>query len=131
MDPHAIAKALPGVDQLIPIEGESEAWRANIKLSLAMVSGTFSGVIRMTDIDDAQHRYRLSVNGEGQQSVIGGTALISLAPGSTDHQTILTWNGEATIAGKLAGIGQRLIGAAAGMLSKQFFRGLARQIPAS
>jgi|FLYN01.1.fsa_nt_gi carbon monoxide dehydrogenase subunit G len=129
MDPQAIAQALPGVDELIPIEGETQAWRATAKIGLASVNGTYTGVIRLSEIQ-SPHQYRLSVSGEGQQSIINGTALLKLSYDSEQQKTVLTWDAEASISGKLASVGQRLIGAAANMLSRQFFGALARQLPA-
>ncbi len=131
-NPDAIAKALPGVEKLVPIEGESDAWRATAKIGIGPVSGSYTGVIRMTDIQ-AGATYKLNVSGEGQQSVISGSATITLAsgPGDDATKTVLNWTGDATISGKLAGIGQRLIQMAAGTMANQFFHGLAKQLPAS
>jgi uncharacterized protein len=128
MNPNAIAKALPGVESLAPIEGENLAWRASAKLGVAAISGTFTGIVRMTELQPPS-RFRLNVSGEGQQSAIGGFALISLASGDDPTKTNLTWEGEATISGKLAGIGQRLIAMTANMMANQFFQGLANQLP--
>jgi uncharacterized protein len=128
MNPNAIARALPGVETLTPIEGEDLAWRASAKIGVAAISGTFTGTIRMTELQPPA-RYRLNVSGEGQQSAVGGFALISLAPGADPAKTDLSWEGEATISGKLAGIGQRLIAMTANMMANQFFQGLAKQLP--
>jgi carbon monoxide dehydrogenase subunit G len=129
MDPNAIAQAIPGVNELIPVEGENNAWRATAKIGIASVSGTYTGVVRMSDLEPI-HQYRLTVSGEGQQSIINGTALMKLAYNQEQQKTILTWDAEANISGKLASIGQRLIGAAANMLSRQFFTAIAKQLPA-
>ena len=128
MDPAVIAKAMPGVDQLTPIEGEPNAWRATAKIGIAAVNGTYSGIVRMSEIA-APTQYRLTVNGEGQQSFIGGSALLTLRYDSDQKKTILNWDADANISGKLASVAQRLIVAAASMLSKQFFRGVASQLP--
>ena len=131
MDPQAIARALPGVDALIPIEGESNAWNVTAKLGIAMISGTFSGTIRMSDLQ-APESYRLSVAGEGMQSVVSGYALIHLVPDtSAAPKTVLNWEGDATISGRLAGIGQRLIGSTATTMANQFFGALAKQVPSA
>lgn len=128
MDPNAIAQALPGVDQLDPLEGEENAWRAEAKIGIAAVSGRYAGIVRMSE-QQPPTQYRLTVSGEGQQSIISGSALISLSYDEEAKQTLLDWKAEANISGKLASIGQRVIKAAANMMSKQFFGGLARQLP--
>lgn len=74
----------------------------------------------------APDQYRLIVNGEGQQSIIGGSVLISLT--DEDDHTLITWDAEANISGKLARVGQRVIKAAATMMSNRFFQGLEDQL---
>ncbi len=129
MDPKVIANAIPGVEELQPIEGESHAWRAEAKIGIAAVSGRYSGIIRMSDIQ-APRQYRLTVSGEGQQSIINGTALITLNYDPDSRQTTLTWDAEANINGNLARVGQRVIKSAAGLMSRNFFDGVDKQIPA-
>lgn len=127
MNPDAIAAALPGVDALIPIEGETRAWRASARLGVASVNGTYAGTVRMSDIE-APDRFVLSVSGEGQQSIINGTALLSLSYNPETAQTVIQWEADANIAGKLASVAQRLVTAAASFLSRQFFQALAKQL---
>jgi uncharacterized protein len=128
MDPQVIAKAIPGVNELVPLEGETSAWRAVAKIGVANVSGSYSGIVRMSEIDPTS-QYRLTVSGEGQQSIINGTAVIKLRYEPDQQQTIVSWEADAQISGRLASIGQRMIKAAAGLMSKQFFQGVARQLP--
>lgn len=128
MDTNAIARALPGVDALVPLDNEADAWRANVKISVAALSGSYSAIMRMSD-RQAPRQYRMSVNGEGQQSIINGSALISLAFDPQTGTTLVTWEADAGISGKLARVGQRLISAAATMLANRFFEALAAQLP--
>jgi uncharacterized protein len=132
MNPDAIAKAIPGVQQMIPLDNETNAWRTTAKLSVASLNGTYNGVIRMSEID-APRQYRLTVSGEGQQSVINGTALMTLEPDTTSDtpKTVVSWTADVNLSGKLASIAQRLVSVAASMLSRQFFGGLAKQLGAS
>jgi uncharacterized protein len=129
MNPDAIAKAIPGVQQMVPLDNEPNAWRTTARLSVASLNGTYNGVIRMSELDPPR-QYRLTVTGEGQQSIINGTALITLEPASDSDtpKTNVSWIAEANLSGKLASIAQRLVSVAASMLSRQFFSGLARQL---
>jgi carbon monoxide dehydrogenase subunit G len=128
MNPDVIAKAIPGVDHIDPIAGEPDAWRAVARIGIATVSGTYTGTIRMSEIE-APDRYRLTVNGEGKQSFIKASALFNLSYDPATQRTLVTWTAETNISGKLASVGQRLIAGAALLLSKLFFRALARQVP--
>jgi uncharacterized protein len=128
MDTNAIAAAMPGVEELIPVEGEPGKWRANATLKIGAIGGTYSGVVSMTELDEPT-KYRLTVEGEGQASIINGTAVIELAPHAEDSsKTTIQWTAEANISGKLASVGQRLIKATANMMSKRFFSELAKNL---
>ena len=128
MNPDAIARALPGVDRMIPIEGETNAWRITAKIGIAAISGSYIGIVRMSDITKPD-RFRLSMEGEGQGSIIGGSCQIELTADPAAGTTSVLWTADANVFGRLAGIGQRLMSAAATMLARQFFASLARQIP--
>ncbi|MBZ0299321.1 MAG: carbon monoxide dehydrogenase subunit G [Anaerolineae bacterium] len=130
MDPDVIARAMPGVDAFVPIENETDAWNAKAKINVAAVSGSYIGTIRMSE-QQPPSQYRLTVNGEGQQSIIGGTVVIQLSYDADEGVTLLTWDAEANISGKLARIGQRVIKAAANMMSNRFFGNVAQQLPSS
>jgi carbon monoxide dehydrogenase subunit G len=131
MSPNAIAKAIPGVQEMIPVEGESHSWTAVARLNVATVTGSYTGKVHMSEID-APNQYRLTVSGEGQQSIINGTALIRLeAKPGEKPETIVHWTAQANLAGKLASVAQRLIQVAASLLSRQFFGALAKQLGAA
>jgi carbon monoxide dehydrogenase subunit G len=127
MDPDAIAKAIPGVDAFVTINGESNAWNARLNVNLAAVKGQYMGSIRMSELD-APRQFRLTVNGEGQQSIIGGSVLMQLDYDAAEALTVLTWDADANISGKLARVGQRVIKAAASMMSNRFFQSLEDQM---
>ncbi|MDQ7035960.1 MAG: carbon monoxide dehydrogenase subunit G [Anaerolineae bacterium] len=128
MNTKAIAAAMPGVQELIPVEGAENQWRAEASLKIGAIGGTYTGVISMSEHDEPS-KYRLTVEGEGQASIINGTAVIELLPNSDDsNKTTIQWVAEANISGKLARVGQRLIKATANMMSKRFFSALAKML---
>jgi hypothetical protein len=89
------------------------------KLKIGPVQATFRGKVELTDLDPP-HRCRLA--GEGQGGVAGfakGGADVVLTP--EDGGTILTYTAKATVGGKLAQIGQRLIDGAAKQIADDFF----------
>lgn len=130
MAPHAIEQAIPGVQEMISIEDEPHAWHIVVKIGVSSISGTYRGILRMTDIYVA-HQYRLTAEGQGQQSFINGTALITLTDDPTATRTPISWEAQANLSGKLASVAQRFIKSAAGMLSRQFFGNLEKQLKAA
>lgn len=127
IDPDAIAKAIPGVKSMTPVDGEPDSWRAEAKIGFSAISGTYAGIVHMSD-RQPPHSYKLSVKGEGQQSHVQGHAVINLSYDNTTQTTIVSWEAHADIAGKLARVGQRVIKAAANFLARQFFTALAKQL---
>jgi carbon monoxide dehydrogenase subunit G len=127
-NPQAIAAASPGVEEMIPINGEEDAWRTKATIRGGMINGSYSGTLHITE-RNPNESYRLTISGEGNRTIVNGTALITLSYDEGLEQTIVQWDGNADISGELARIGQPIFQAAATMVTKQFFRTLAKQKP--
>ena len=126
-DPEVLKACIPGCETLEKIsETEFQAVATN---KIGPVKARFKGKVRLSDLDPP-NGYRIS--GEGDGGVAGfakGGATVSLAP--KDDGTVLTYNVEAQIGGKLAQIGQRLVNGAAKKLADQFFAKFAEAVSRS
>jgi carbon monoxide dehydrogenase subunit G len=123
-DPEVLKACIPGCEQLDVI-GENE-FQAIATNKIGPVKARFKGKVRLTDLDPP-NGYRIS--GEGDGGVAGfakGGATVSLVP--KDGGTLLTYQVEAQIGGKLAQLGQRLINGAAKKLADQFFQKFAANV---
>ena len=92
------------------------------------VKATFKGKVRLTDLDPP-NGYKIS--GEGDGGIAGfakGGASVNLT--EKDGGTLLTYNVEAQIGGKLAQLGQRLVNGAAKKLADDFFTKFAAAVKA-
>jgi carbon monoxide dehydrogenase subunit G len=90
------------------------------------VSARFKGKVALSDLDPP-NGYRIS--GEGEGGVAGfakGGATVALA--DKDGGTLLTYDVEAQIGGKLAQLGQRLINGASKKLADEFFANFAKAV---
>ena len=123
-DPEVLKACIPGCEEL---DKESDnGFRAVATTKVGPVKARFKGRVQLTDLDPP-NGYRIS--GEGDGGVAGfakGGATISLA--DKDGGTLLTYNVEAQIGGKLAQLGQRLINGAAKKVADEFFRNFAGQV---
>jgi uncharacterized protein len=84
------------------------------------VKATFGGKVRLSDLDPP-NSYRIS--GEGSGGIAGfakGGATVKLSEESRDV-TILSYEADAQIGGKLAQLGGRLIDSTAKKLAGEFF----------
>jgi carbon monoxide dehydrogenase subunit G len=123
-DPEVLKVCIPGCESL-EVTGENE-FQAVATNKIGPVKARFKGKVRLTDLDPP-NGYRIS--GEGDGGVAGfakGGATVALQP--KDGGTLLTYNVEAQIGGKLAQLGQRLVNGAAKKLADQFFAKFANAV---
>jgi hypothetical protein len=97
-------------------------------MKVGPVSARFKGRVTLSDFDPP-NSYKIS--GEGEGGVAGfakGGATVALK--DSDGGTLLTYEVEAQIGGKLAQLGQRLINGAAKKLGDDFFAKFADAVKA-
>lgn len=95
-------------------------------MKVGPVSARFRGKVTLSDLDPP-NGYKIS--GEGEGGVAGfakGGAKVDLA--DRDGGTLLSYQVDAQIGGKLAQLGQRLINGSAKKLADEFFANLARTL---
>ncbi len=116
MSPGLLARCIPGCQQMEQT-GEG-SYAVKLKAGIGAVSGTYTGTVRIYDIDEP-HSFRMSGEGKRAGSSASGTGLITLTP--ENGGTRLDVEGEAKVTGLIARVGQRLIGSASRVLMDQFF----------
>ncbi|WP_375775897.1 carbon monoxide dehydrogenase subunit G [Bradyrhizobium sp. ma5] len=117
-DPEILKRCIPGC-QSLEMTSPTEM-TATVVLQIGPVKATFGGKVILSDIDPP-NGYRIS--GEGSGGIAGfakGGATVRLAADGPDA-TILTYEVDAQIGGKLAQLGGRLIDSTARKLASQFF----------
>ena len=125
-DPEVLKSCIPGSEQLDKIS-ENE-FQAIATVKVGPVKARWKGKVRLSDLDPP-NSYRIS--GEGEGGVAGfarGGAKVSLS--DKDGGTLLTYDVEAQIGGKLAQLGQRLINSAAKKTADDFFAKFAAAVAA-
>ena len=124
-DPEVLKACIPGCDSL---EKTSDAeMKATVTTKVGPVKAKFKGEVTLSDIDPP-NGYRIS--GEGKGGAAGfakGGAQVTLSD-SEDGGTVLHYTVDATVGGKLAQIGSRLIDATAKKLSGEFFAAFADHV---
>ena len=124
-DPEVLKACIPGCEELEKTEDDS-GFRAVAKMKVGPVSARFKGKVTLSDLDPP-NGYRISSEGEGGVAGFAkGGATVGLA--EKDGGTLLTYNVEAQIGGKLAQLGQRLINGAAKKLADEFFTNFAKAV---
>jgi len=123
-DPETLKTSIPGCEQLDKLSDTEFQAVATVKIG--PVKARFKGKVHLTDLNPP-HSYKIS--GEGEGGVAGfakGGATVALAP--KDGGTLLSYNVEAQIGGKLAQLGQRLVNGAAKKVADDFFKNFAAAV---
>ena len=125
-DQAVLQACIPGCESLEKLSDTEMT--AKVRLRIGPVSATFNGKVTLSDIDPP-NGYKIS--GEGQGGVAGfakGGAVVRLADDS--GVTVLTYDVDAQVGGKIAQVGARLISGTAKKLADQFFGKFAESVGA-
>ena len=130
-DPQVLKTCIAGCDK-VESTGENQ-FAVGVAIKIGPVSAKFSGKIALADMAPPQS-YTLSFEGQGGPAGFGkGTAKVLLTPvaGGTE----LSYSVQASVGGKIAQLGQRLIDGVAKSMAEDFFKRfdqeMQRQYPAT
>ena len=126
-DAEVLKACIPGCEELN--KTSDTEFQAVAVTKIGPVKAKFKGKVQLTDLDPP-NGYRIS--GEGDGGIAGfakGGATVALT--DKGGGTLLTYNVEAQIGGKLAQLGQRLVNGAAKKLADDFFRNFAASVEKS
>lgn len=116
-DPEILQQSVPGCQSITKLS-DTEMEGA-VTASVGPVKATFKGSVTLSDINPP-HGYTLTGQGKGGPAGFAkGIAKVSLT--EEGGMTVLRYSVDASVGGKLAQIGQRLIDGTAKKLSEEFF----------
>lgn len=117
-DPAVLKACILGCDKVEPT-GENQ-YSIGMALKIGPVSAKFTGKIALSDINPPQS-YTISFEGQGGPAGFGkGSAKVQLTP--NDRGNELAYSVQASVGGKIAQLGQRLIDGAAKSMAEDFFK---------
>ena len=123
-DPEVLKLCIPGCDK-VDATGENQ-YSVGMALKIGPVSAKFAGKITLSDMAPPQS-YTMTFDGSGGVAGFGkGTAQVRLEPLPADASGLPTcelhYTVHATVGGKIAQLGQRLIDGAAKTMAEDFFK---------
>jgi uncharacterized protein len=125
-DAEVLKQCIPGCEEL-NMTSDTE-FQAVATIKIGPVKAKFKGKVHLSDIDPP-NGYKIS--GEGEGGVAGfakGGAVVKLT--EKDGGTLLSYDVESQIGGKLAQLGQRLVQGTAKKLADDFFNKFAAAVTA-
>jgi len=125
LDPEVLANVMPGCEKLEKV-GENE-YTGILRIKVGPVQGKFNGDIALSDINDPES-YHMEVNGKGGPGFVKGAGSLRLE--EDGDMTVLHYEGDAQVGGRLASVGQRLLDTSAKAIIRQSLEGLGQQVQA-
>ena len=118
-DPEVLKACIAGCETMERTGDDTLA--AVVALKVGPVSARFKGKLAMTNITPPTG-YTINFDGQGGVAGFGkGSADVALSP-QGETQTLLKYSARATVGGKMAQIGSRLIDATAAKITEDFFK---------
>jgi carbon monoxide dehydrogenase subunit G len=117
LNPDVLMQCVPGCQSMTG--SVEEGFEATVKQKIGPVSATFTGVVKLSDIDPGR---TVTISGEGKGGAAGyakGGAKVTLLP--VPEGTELSYTVEASVGGKIAQLGSRLIDGFAKKMADEFF----------
>lgn len=126
LDPNVLARTLPGCERL-ERTAENE-YRGVLNVQVGPVKGQFQGTLHLSDLVPLES-YHMKLDGSGPAGFMNGQGGLSLAD-TPAGGTVLSYDLDAQVGGKLAGLGQRLVESSARSITKLGLEGLGRELQA-
>ena len=117
LNPEVLKECVPGCEAMSG--SVADGFEATVVQKVGPVKATFTGVVKLSDIVEGKS---LRISGEGKGGPAGfakGGARVTLAP--TEAGTLLSYEVEASVGGKLAQLGSRIIDGFAKKMADEFF----------
>lgn len=115
-DPDVLRQCIPGCQSL---EKEGDRMKAVVEIKIGPIGARFNGAVTISDANPPES---YTISGEGQGGTVGnakGGARVRLA--EVDGGTLLSYEVEAQVGGRLAQLGGPIIDATAKQLAGKFF----------
>ncbi|HEX8057896.1 MAG TPA: carbon monoxide dehydrogenase subunit G [Novosphingobium sp.] len=115
-DPEVLRQCIPGCQSL---EKEGDRMKAVVEIKIGPIGARFNGAVTISDANPPES---YTISGEGQGGTVGnakGGAKVRLA--EVDGGTLLSYEVEAQVGGRLAQLGGPIIDATAKQLAGKFF----------
>lgn len=123
LDPTAISHCMPGGEDFKDLGNDQ--YEARMRVGVGSIKGTFTGKIQLAEREQPT-RYRMNVEGGGGPGRVKGSGVLTLS--EQGDETVISYDGDAQVAGLIASVGQRLLGVTARKLIEQFFKCMERQV---
>ncbi|NPV78278.1 MAG: carbon monoxide dehydrogenase subunit G [Anaerolineae bacterium] len=125
-DPEVLASAMPGTQSLKKIDDQHYEGMMNVRIG--PVSGSFAGQLTVSN-ENLPESCTLTVDGRGAAGFAKGVGNVHFFENG-ESTTLMKYDGEVTIGGTLASVGQRMIDSVSKSMIKSAFETLDKALEA-
>lgn len=125
-DPEVLASVLPGTQSMNKVSDTE--YEGQMHVRIGPVGGVFSGRVLVSN-EVPPESYTLSVEGRGAPGFGRGTGDVQLLD-QGDGTTLMKYEGELQVGGKLAGVGQRMVETVSKSMTRQMLESLNKALQA-
>jgi len=119
LDPTFLAEIMPGCKEMK--QTSEDQFTGILEAKVGPIASQYTTKFNILD-KQPPTSYRLQLDGSGKGGFVRADMLVTLKPDGAE--TIMSYNGEASIGGTIAKIGQRLVESAAKMIIDKGFKTL-------
>jgi 2-furoyl-CoA dehydrogenase large subunit len=123
VDPQELAAVIPGCRRLV--QDQADRYSAEVLIGVAGIRGLYAAQIELTDKHEGKS-LRLVGKATGALGFGSGDGFVTLEPAGGG--TRLTWRYQASVGGKIAAVGQRMLASVTRLLIAEFFRAFQRRL---
>lgn len=124
LDPVVLAAVMPGCEKLELVDG---AYVGELNIKVGPVQGKFQGKVILADVEE-EKGYTMTVDGRGAPGFVKAKAQVKLTPAG--EETVMEYDADAQVGGRIASVGQRLIDSSAKAIIKESLEGLNANVKA-
>ena len=124
LDPVVLAAVMPGCEKLELVD---DAYVGDLNIKVGPVQGKFHGKVVLDDVVEGQG-YTMTVDGRGTPGFVKAKAAVKLTPEGAE--TVMAYDADAQVGGRIASVGQRLIDSSARAIIKESLEGLNANVTA-
>lgn len=122
-DPAVLQRLIEGCESFV--RRDDGVYLARLKVGLGSIKGTYSGEVRMQNVEPPES-YTLIVDGRGTPGFVKGAADVRLTDAGSE--TDVACAADVQVGGVIAAVGSRLIEVAARRMMDRFFAALAAEL---
>lgn len=128
-DPQTLKACIPGCESIQPVG--DDIWIIAMNVRIGPVSARFKGRLGLSNINQP-NTYTIDFEGQGGAAFARGSADVKLSPAEqstlSEQITLLEYEVDAHVGGKIAQVGARLVSAASRKLADDFFKRFNEQV---